>query len=63
MKTALNKVREARGEKPIDAVNFLKLMKEKMKLVDIDQSLLSRSLNEGFSGERRREMKYSKWQC
>ncbi len=50
MKTALNKVREARGEKALDAVNFLKLMKEKMKLVEIDQSLLSRSLNEGFSG-------------
>lgn len=50
MKTSLNKIREARGEKTLDAVSFLKLMKEKMKLVDIDQSLLSRSLNEGFSG-------------
>ncbi|MFK7951859.1 MAG: Fe-S cluster assembly ATPase SufC [Ekhidna sp.] len=50
LKTALNKVRESRGEKPLDAVNFLKMMKEKMKLVDIDQALLSRSLNEGFSG-------------
>ncbi|WP_462251046.1 Fe-S cluster assembly ATPase SufC [Ekhidna sp.] len=50
LKTALNQVREARGEKALDAVNFLKLMKEKMKLVDIDQALLSRSLNEGFSG-------------
>jgi Fe-S cluster assembly ATP-binding protein len=50
MRTALNKVREYRGEKPLDAVNFLKLMKEKMKLVEIDQALLSRSLNEGFSG-------------
>ena len=50
LKTAVNQVREARGEKALDAVNFLKLMKEKMKLVDIDQSLLSRSLNEGFSG-------------
>ncbi|WP_370089620.1 Fe-S cluster assembly ATPase SufC [Ekhidna sp.] len=50
LKTAINQVREARGEKALDAVNFLKLMKEKMKLVDIDQSLLSRSLNEGFSG-------------
>ena len=50
LKTALNQVREGRGEKPLDAVHFLKLMKEKMKLVDIDQSLLSRSLNEGFSG-------------
>lgn len=50
MKTAINQVREHKGEKALDAVSFLKLMKEKMKLVDIDQSLLSRSLNEGFSG-------------
>ena len=50
LKTALNQVRESRGEKALDAVNFLKMMKEKMKLVEIDQSLLSRSLNEGFSG-------------
>ena len=50
LKTAINQVREARGEKALDAVNFLKMMKEKMKLVDIDQALLSRSLNEGFSG-------------
>jgi len=50
MKTAINQVREHRGEKALDAVSFLKLMKEKMKLVDIDQALLSRALNEGFSG-------------
>ena len=50
MKTAINQVREHRGQEPLDAVAFLKLMKEKMKLVEIDQSLLSRSLNEGFSG-------------
>ena len=50
LKTAINQVREHRGEKPLDAVSFLKVMKEKMKLVEIDQSLLSRSLNEGFSG-------------
>jgi Fe-S cluster assembly ATP-binding protein len=50
LKTAINQVRESRGEKPLDAVHFLKEMKEKMKLVEIDQSLLSRSLNEGFSG-------------
>ena len=50
LKTAINQVREARGEKPLDAVHFLKLMKEKMRLVDMDQALLSRSLNEGFSG-------------
>ncbi len=37
-------------EEAIDAVQFLKLMKEKMALMNMDQSLLSRSLNEGFSG-------------
>ncbi|MBB1285039.1 Fe-S cluster assembly ATPase SufC [Flavisolibacter sp. BT320] len=50
IKTAVNEVRKYRGEEPLDAVQFLKKMKEKMKLVNIDQSLLSRSLNEGFSG-------------
>jgi len=50
MKTALNQIREYRGEQALDAVAFLARMKEKMKLVEIDQSLLSRSLNEGFSG-------------
>lgn len=50
LKTAVNEVRKYRGEDPLDAVQFLKLMKEKMNLVKIDQSLLSRSLNEGFSG-------------
>ena len=50
MKTALNQIRVHRGQQPLDAVSFLKLMKEKMKLVEMDQSLLNRSLNEGFSG-------------
>lgn len=50
MKTAINQIREHRGQEPLDAVSFLKQIKEKMKLVEIDQSLLSRSLNEGFSG-------------
>lgn len=50
IKTAVNEIRKYRGQEPLDAVAFLRLMKEKMKLMDIDQSLLSRSLNEGFSG-------------
>lgn len=50
MKTAVNKVRDYRGLPTFDAVSFLNYMKEKMKLVEIDQALLSRSLNEGFSG-------------
>ncbi|MGC4231849.1 MAG: Fe-S cluster assembly ATPase SufC [Niabella sp.] len=50
MKTAVNEIRKYRGEEELDAVTFLKKMKEKMALVEIDQSMLSRSLNEGFSG-------------
>jgi Fe-S cluster assembly ATP-binding protein len=50
MKTAVNEVRKYRGQPPLDAVSFLKLMKEKMALVEISQVMLSRSLNEGFSG-------------
>lgn len=50
VKTAVNEVRKYRGLEPLDAVSFLKLMKEKMALMNMDQALLSRSLNEGFSG-------------
>jgi Fe-S cluster assembly ATP-binding protein len=50
LKTAVNEIRKHRGQEPLDAVQFLTRMKEKMKLVDISQALLSRSLNEGFSG-------------
>ncbi len=50
IKTAVNEVRKYRGLEPLDAVGFLKLMKQKMAMMHIDQSLLSRSLNEGFSG-------------
>lgn len=50
IKTAVNETRKYRGLEPMDAAEFLKLMKEKMRMVNIDQSLLSRSLNEGFSG-------------
>ncbi|HVW13897.1 MAG TPA: Fe-S cluster assembly ATPase SufC [Mucilaginibacter sp.] len=50
IKAAVNEKREYRGEEPLDAVNFMKLMKAKMAMLQIDQSLLSRSINEGFSG-------------
>jgi Fe-S cluster assembly ATP-binding protein len=50
LRTAVNQVRDYRGLEALDAVKFLALMKEKMQLVEIDQKLLSRSLNEGFSG-------------
>ncbi|RYF96777.1 MAG: Fe-S cluster assembly ATPase SufC [Chitinophagaceae bacterium] len=50
IKTALNEIRKYRGEAPLDAVGFLKLMKQQMAMMEINQSLLSRPLNEGFSG-------------
>ncbi len=50
IKTALNEKRKYHGEQPLDAVSFLKLMKQKMELVEIDKSLTTRSMNEGFSG-------------
>ena len=50
LRTALNQIRAYRGLEPLDAVHFLKLMKEKMALVDIHQKLINRSLKEGFSG-------------
>lgn len=50
IKTAVNQVRKYRGLESLDAVGFLKLMKEKMGMMNISQSLLSRPLNEGFSG-------------
>jgi Fe-S cluster assembly ATP-binding protein len=50
LKAAINAVRQHRGEEELDALQFLTLMKSKMKLVEIDQSFLKRSVNEGFSG-------------
>ena len=50
IKSAVNEKRKYNNQEPLDAAQFLRIMKEKMKLVEIDQSLLSRSLNEGFSG-------------
>ena len=50
LRTAVNEVRKHRGQAPLDAVAFLKLTKERMALVEMDKALMSRSLNEGFSG-------------
>ncbi len=50
LKVALNAVREFHGQGKLDAIDFLKLVKEKAALMDIDRSLLDRPVNEGFSG-------------
>src|SRR5438874_1122600 len=50
LKAALNAIRKHRGQDELDAMDFLKVVKEKMKLMDIDESLINRPVNEGFSG-------------
>lgn len=50
MRAAVNARRHAMGKEPLKSTDFLKLMREKRKLVDIDQKLMNRSVNEGFSG-------------
>jgi Fe-S cluster assembly ATP-binding protein len=50
LKAAVNAIRKYRGEPELDAMDFLKLIKEKMKLLEMDQSFMNRSINEGFSG-------------
>lgn len=50
LRTALNAVRQQRGLEALDAMDFLALARERMKLVEMDQSFMSRSVNDGFSG-------------
>jgi Fe-S cluster assembly ATP-binding protein len=50
LKAALNAIRKHRGDKELDAMEFLKLVRERMKLVEMDETLLNRPVNEGFSG-------------
>lgn len=50
LKAALNEIRSAKGLEEMDAVEFLELLKEKMKLVEMDSSFTNRPVNEGFSG-------------
>ncbi len=50
LRAAVNSVRRARGEQELDAMKFLAFIREKLKLLQLDQELLNRSVNEGFSG-------------
>jgi Fe-S cluster assembly ATP-binding protein len=55
LRTAINSLREYRGEEPMPAGDFLKLMREKKNLVEIDSDLTNRSVNEGFSGGEKKK--------
>ncbi len=50
LKTALNSIRKSKGLEELDAMEFLTMVKEKMKLLDLEESMLSRPVNVGFSG-------------
>lgn len=50
LKTAINEIREYRGQEPISAKDFMSMVREKSKIVQLDAKLASRSVNEGFSG-------------
>src|SRR5436190_1296223 len=50
LRAAFNEIRKAKGQPELDAIDFLALVKEKMKLLDLKDDLLKRSVNEGFSG-------------
>src|SRR5579883_754712 len=50
LKAALNNIRKAQGQPELDAMDFLALVREKMKLLGIDEALMNRAVNEGFSG-------------
>src|ERR1035438_7980057 len=50
LKTAVNEIRKYKGEEEYDAMEFLQMIKSKMKLVELEQALLSRAVNEGYSG-------------
>ena len=55
LKTSLNAIRKARGEKELDAIEFLKLVKEKAKELKFDEDKLNRQLNVGFSGGEKKK--------
>jgi Fe-S cluster assembly ATP-binding protein len=55
MRTAINETREYKGEEPMSASDFLKMMEEKKRLVDIQTKLTKRSVNEGFSGGEKKK--------
>ena len=59
LKAALNEIRKAKGEPELDAMEFLTVVKDKMKLLELNEDLLKRSVNEGFSGgEKKRERNF-----
>lgn len=63
LRTAVNEIRAYHGQEEMSAKDFLALVKEKQKLVELDAKLANRSVNEGFSGGEKSATRFFKWQC
>ena len=63
MRAAINAKRKYFNEPPMSAADFLKMMRQKRAVVELDNKLASRSVNEGFSGGEKNAMKYFRWPC
>lgn len=63
MRAAVNERRAYQGLEVLSAGDFLKMMREKMKFVEIDQKLINRAVNEGFSGGEKKKTKFFRWPC
>jgi Fe-S cluster assembly ATP-binding protein len=61
LKAALNSIRKNRGQEELDALDFLNLVREKMKLMEMDQALLNRPVNMGFSGGEKKRNEIFLW--
>jgi len=62
LKAALNAIRKHRGLSEVDALDFLTLVKEKIKLLGMDEKFLYRAVNQGFLVARKNAMKFFRWQ-
>ena len=58
LRTAYNEIRKARGQEEADPLEFLELMQDRLKLVDMDEAMLTRSVNAGFSGGEKKRNEF-----
>ncbi len=63
LKAALNEIRKSKGESELDAMEFLNLVKDKIKLLELNEDLLKRSVNEGFSGGEKKRNEIFQMPC
>ena len=63
LRSALNAQRKHRGQEEMDAMDFLPLFREKLKLLEMDDKLMNRSVNEGFRAARRSATRSCRWRC